>query len=92
MKISKLANIEGKYALVSGGAGYLGFTICETLCELGVKIIIADIDKQRGNKYSAILNKKFKNNTKFINCDLTNKNEIDNLSRLLNCQPSSLNY
>ena len=79
MKITKLANIEGKYALVSGGAGYIGFTICETLCELGVKIIIADIDKINGEKYSEILNEKFKNSTQFINCDLSSKNEIDKL-------------
>lgn len=79
MEITKLAKIEGKYALVSGGAGYIGFTICETLCELGVKIIIADIDKKNGEKYSEILNEKFKNSTKFINCDLTSKNEIDKI-------------
>ena len=45
--VKNLMNLNGKTALVAGGAGYLGTSFCETLAELGANIVIAsrDVDK-----------------------------------------------
>ena len=37
----------GKTALISGGAGGIGFALAEEFGQLGMKIVIADIDKQQ---------------------------------------------
>ena len=38
---------SGKTALISGGAGGIGFALAEEFGQLGMKIVIADIDKQQ---------------------------------------------
>jgi NAD(P)-dependent dehydrogenase (short-subunit alcohol dehydrogenase family) len=43
--ITELINLKNRGAIVTGGAGYLGKAICETLMELGAKVIIFDKDK-----------------------------------------------
>jgi NAD(P)-dependent dehydrogenase (short-subunit alcohol dehydrogenase family) len=45
--LQQLFSLKGKTAIVTGGAGYLGSAICETLAELGANLILAsrDVDK-----------------------------------------------
>jgi NAD(P)-dependent dehydrogenase (short-subunit alcohol dehydrogenase family) len=40
-------NLKGKVALVAGGAGYFGSSICLGLAEQGAQVMVADIDDQR---------------------------------------------
>lgn len=44
--ISELASLEGRSAIVTGGAGHLGSAICETLMELGGNVSVLDIDRE----------------------------------------------
>ncbi len=46
-KLSTLQNLEGRVALVAGGAGYLGRQISETLAELGADVVIASRDPEK---------------------------------------------
>lgn len=45
--IFDLLSLKGKIALVTGGAGYLGTAICETLAELGANVVIASRNKEK---------------------------------------------
>lgn len=45
--IYQLLSLRGKVALVTGGAGYLGTAICETLAELGAHVVIASRDLKK---------------------------------------------
>lgn len=40
-------NLTGRVALVTGGAGYIGRTFCETLAEAGAGVVVLDIDPER---------------------------------------------
>jgi gluconate 5-dehydrogenase len=40
-------SLEGRTALVSGGAGYLGTEMCRTLAELGANVVVASRDADR---------------------------------------------
>lgn len=42
-----LFSLEGRTALVTGGAGYLGTAMCETLAELGANVVIASRDEEK---------------------------------------------
>jgi NAD(P)-dependent dehydrogenase (short-subunit alcohol dehydrogenase family) len=45
--LKQLLSLNGKTAVVTGGAGYLGTAICETLAELGANLVIASRDQAK---------------------------------------------
>jgi NAD(P)-dependent dehydrogenase (short-subunit alcohol dehydrogenase family) len=40
--------LDGKVALVAGGAGYLGGPVCHLLASQGAQVIVADLSRERG--------------------------------------------
>ncbi len=55
-KISELISLEGRKAIVTGGAGHIGLAICEALIELGADVCVLDLDKQNCDKICEVLN------------------------------------
>jgi NAD(P)-dependent dehydrogenase (short-subunit alcohol dehydrogenase family) len=43
--ITELINLKQRSAIVTGGAGYIGLAICETLMELGANVSVIDINE-----------------------------------------------
>jgi sorbitol-6-phosphate 2-dehydrogenase len=70
-------NLEGKVAIVTGGACGIGRAVCRGLAEAGVNTIIADIDKEGAEKAAADLKNKFGGNHIATATDVTNKTSID---------------
>ncbi len=54
--IRDLMDLSGRVALVTGGAGYIGLAICETLLELGAHVVILDANEAACCKRVAQLN------------------------------------
>jgi NAD(P)-dependent dehydrogenase (short-subunit alcohol dehydrogenase family) len=44
--IAELARLDGRSALVAGGAGHIGATAAETLAELGARVAVCDVDAE----------------------------------------------
>jgi gluconate 5-dehydrogenase len=57
--LQQLLSLKGKTALVTGGAGYLGTAICETLGELGANLVLASRDKEKCERKAAELENQF---------------------------------
>src|SRR3989338_521040 len=78
MKLTPLKNVinlEGKTAIVTGGAMGIGFGIAYRLAEAGVKIVIADLNEEAGNKASKELSDDgFK--VAFIKTDVSNEENL----------------
>ena len=55
--LKTLFDLNGKVALVTGGAGYLGNAICESLAEQGATVVIASRDKNKCKNYAIKLKK-----------------------------------
>lgn len=55
--LQELLSLKGKTAVVTGGAGYLGTAICETLAELGANLVLASRDRTKCEKKSEELTK-----------------------------------
>ena len=48
--LQQLLSLKGKTAVVTGGAGYLGTAISETLAELGANLVLASRDQAKCEK------------------------------------------
>jgi len=70
-------NLEGKVAIVTGGACGIGRACCEGLAEVGVKVVVADIDAQGAEKPSASLKDRFGGEHIFTTTNVTNKESVD---------------
>jgi sorbitol-6-phosphate 2-dehydrogenase len=70
-------NLEGKVAIVTGGASGLGKAVCEGLAEVGVKMVVADIDEQGAKKLAASLKEQFGGEHISTTTDVTKKASVD---------------
>jgi len=74
--LKELQNLTGKTAFISGGAGYLGSAMCETLAELGANIAIASRDKEKCIKYAQSLTDRFGTRNIGLKADITKIEEV----------------
>ncbi|WP_096439211.1 SDR family oxidoreductase [Alteribacter populi] len=79
--LKELYSLKGKTALVTGGAGYLGSEISESLAELGARVIIASRDEEKCRQKCDELKKKFGEKTDVIpmKINLMNKESVEKL-------------
>jgi len=71
-------NLEGKVAIVTGGACGLGRAVCEGLAEVGAKVVVVDVNEQGAQKVAAKLKKKFDDNNYITTMtDVTKKASVD---------------
>lgn len=45
-RLDQLLSLKGKTAFITGGSGYLGTAMCETLAELGANLAIAEVNAE----------------------------------------------
>ncbi|MBI2789652.1 MAG: SDR family oxidoreductase [Elusimicrobia bacterium] len=53
--IAELSRLDGRKALVAGGAGHVGLAVCETLAELGARVAVLDRDPAACRRRAAAL-------------------------------------
>ncbi len=70
-------NLEGKVAIVTGGAAGIGRACCEGLAEVGVSTVIADVDGPSAEKTAADIKKRFGGKHISTTTDVTNKNSVE---------------
>jgi len=70
--------IDGKIAIVTGGAGYIGKPVSAALAEAGAQVIIASRDKKKCEDYAADLVEKGLK-AEAMSLDLSNERSIESL-------------
>ncbi|HVE49592.1 MAG TPA: glucose 1-dehydrogenase [Casimicrobiaceae bacterium] len=70
-----MKQLDGKIAIVTGGAAGFGEGIVQAYVAEGARVVIADIDNAKGET----LAKKIGGNTLFVRCDVTSREDIDAL-------------
>lgn len=69
--------LQGKTAVVTGGAMGVGFGMVTALAENGVKVVSLDVNAEEGQKGAATLNEKHGAGTvTFLQCDVTNEEQL----------------
>lgn len=63
--------LDGKTALVTGGASGIGEAVCRVFSDAGAAVIISDIDKDRGDSLATQLP-----SARAIKCDITNEQSV----------------
>jgi sorbitol-6-phosphate 2-dehydrogenase len=69
--------LEGKVAIVTGGACGIGRAVSQGLAEVGVNIVVADIDEKGGGKVAADLKARFGGEHIAARTDVTTKAGVD---------------
>lgn len=57
MNIKNIFSLEGKTAIVTGGAGLIGQMQCKALSEFGATVVVCDLDLEKSEKIASGLNK-----------------------------------
>ncbi len=70
-------NLEGKIAIVTGGACGIGRAVCEGLAEVGANVVVADINEEGAKQVAADLKGKFSGNHIATATDVTSKASVD---------------
>jgi len=69
---------------MTGGGGGIGFEASRAFSYMGAKVIIAEIDAQKGNNAQKNINAEFKNdNVDFYEIDISDEKQIDNLYKYI---------
>lgn len=80
MKIGKkaleLISLEGKVAMITGGASGIGLGTAKRLAEVGASIALLDIDKARGKRAAKEI-RKLGGDAEFFWCDVTSNSECE---------------
>ncbi len=76
--LKDLFDLSGQVAVVTGGAGLLGFQHCAAIGELGGDVIILDRDEGGAASNAAIISEAYGMRAIGIACDVTNKSSVQN--------------
>lgn len=79
MKIHNLFELDGKTAIITGGAGLLGVKHAEALMEYGANCVIVDIEPEKSKKVVEYLNEKYKGKAIYFCGDITIKDDVEKM-------------
>src|SRR2546422_4168116 len=72
--------LENKVGWVTGGASGLGEATVRRLAEEGAAVVVADVDKERGDQLTTELQEKGQR-VAFVEANVTDPNDVDGLVR-----------
>ena len=69
--------LEGKVAVVTGGGSGIGRAVCHGLAEVGVQVVVGDINEETGKAVVAELRERSGGDPLFVKLDVTSRASVD---------------
>jgi NAD(P)-dependent dehydrogenase (short-subunit alcohol dehydrogenase family) len=73
--LTDLADLSGRRALITGGAGHLGRVMAHTLAGMGADLVLVDLDSEKLEETGEELNDRFPSKVRTFFCDLESEDE-----------------
>jgi NAD(P)-dependent dehydrogenase (short-subunit alcohol dehydrogenase family) len=90
--LSELMDLRGRCAIVTGGAGFMGLAICESLLELGAKVCVLDKTEEMCHERCAVLNNRnYAGYAIPVSVDLSEENDVKSAVKSAVCEMGALN-
>jgi NAD(P)-dependent dehydrogenase (short-subunit alcohol dehydrogenase family) len=77
--VKNLFNLDGKVAIITGGAGLLGEQHAEAIAEFGGVPVLVDINEKLVYEKAARISKEYSVDALGVRCDITKKEELESL-------------
>lgn len=65
--------LDGKIVLLTGAGGGIGFEAAKAFAQMGAKVLIAEVNREKGEKATAYINGQYDNAADFFHIDLANE-------------------
>jgi len=78
------SDLEGKIAVITGGAGVIGYAICEAMVSAGIKTAIIDINKGAADSTAKELSDKFNVDCIGVEADVLDKQSLIAAKKVIN--------
>jgi NAD(P)-dependent dehydrogenase (short-subunit alcohol dehydrogenase family) len=79
--LREMMSLDGRVAVITGGAGHIGRAIASGLAELGADIALVDVMKSAGDEAVAKLKESFSVKAEMLECDLEQGAAVKDLPR-----------
>ena len=89
--LRNLMSLKGRTALVTGAGGHLGRVIIDTLGEQGANLILVDLPGSNLENVVKNVKDKWDISSEYINCDLENHDEREEMIEFINSKYNQLN-
>ena len=85
-------NLKGKTIVVTGGAGVIGYAICEALVSTGLKTAIIDINEEAAKSTAQKLQEKHKTPCIGVAANVLDKDSLINAKEIINKELGSIDF
>jgi NAD(P)-dependent dehydrogenase (short-subunit alcohol dehydrogenase family) len=82
--IFDFSDLKGKVAVITGGAGVIGYSICEAMASTGIRTAIIDINKEAADKTAKQLSEKFSVDCIGVEANVLDKQSLISAKKVIN--------
>jgi len=78
------SDLKGKVAVITGGAGVIGYSICEALVSAGIRTAIIDINKEAADNTTRLLSERFNVDCIGVEANVLDKSSLIAAKKVIN--------
>ena len=81
--VHQLVDLKGRVALITGGAGHLGYAMAQAMAQAGASVILLDVDEAAAQRKARELARKYKVKAVALAADLADPDALSGIPRFI---------